>query len=156
MSTHPPDHDGCQTFRFMAFQWCVTRAQELIAADPQAAGFWPRLDITALETFLPLRPDPPDTIRLIRIDVDTDYAMRTDLSKPLIISPLLRGDDDFGAVVIDGWHRAYRALREGRTDLPAHMLTPATESAARIPLVDWFPPGTTITEVDSSPPDPAD
>ncbi|CRK55450.1 hypothetical protein [Alloactinosynnema sp. L-07] len=120
-------------FHFAAFRWCITRAAELIAADPSAADFTPAAGIVGLEQFLPLTPDPPDTIRLIRVLVDTEYAMTTDLSRPVLVASLEHHGDQLGAVVIDGWHRVYRALREGRTHLPALVLRADTERAARIP-----------------------
>ncbi|GIG57366.1 hypothetical protein Lfu02_17380 [Longispora fulva] len=51
--------------------------------------------------------------------VDPAYAMTADLEKPLIM--LQPGP---GTVVVgDGWHRVYRAVVEGRRQLPAYLLT---------------------------------
>lgn len=141
MTTHR-HRGGCQVFHFAAFRWCVTQAQELIDADAartdlrRPPGFLvPEADITGCDQFLPLAPDPPGMLRLIRVDVDTEYAMTTDLTKPLIVAPLRYKGEDLGSIVIDGWHRIYRARREGRTALPVYRLTEDTAEAVSIPLL---------------------
>lgn len=53
----------------------------------------------------------------IQID-NPEYAMLTNLSKPVIIVPL-----EGAECVIDGWHRIYHAWRIGVRDLPCVMLT---------------------------------
>lgn len=63
------------------------------------------------------------TLTMIRID--TEYAMtKTDLTQPLIIVRLRDPDDgtDLGPMLIDGWHRLYRAAKEDRPVLPAKIL----------------------------------
>lgn len=135
MAEHPQDHRGCQTFRFLAWQWCIDTADALTRDNPQAAIFYPQSPITKLAKFLPLAEQRPGFIQLIRIDVNTAYAMTTDLTQPIIVAPL--GSDtseECGAIPIDGWHRIYHALVEGRTHLPMLLLTPETEQAARIPI----------------------
>ncbi|SDC25328.1 hypothetical protein [Actinokineospora iranica] len=119
---HPATHIGCHVFTFGTDRWCVTLAQELIAADPTAAEPHPHVGIGDLGVFLG---------GLVRID--PDHAMTRDLSLPLLIAPLPIGQGSVH-VLIDGWHRVYRALSEGLTDLPAYVLTAATEQAARYPL----------------------
>jgi hypothetical protein len=131
---HPAEHQSCRTFRFMIWQWCITRATELIEANPDAATFHPETDITSLASLLPLEPDQPGYTRLIQIEVDTDAAMSADLSIPLIVAPLApERNEDLGWFVIAGWSQVYRALREGRSHLPAYLLTAQAEQAARIP-----------------------
>lgn len=59
------------------------------------------------------------------IRIDTAYAMAgTDLTKPLIVVRLRHPDtgEDMGPWVIDGWHRLYRAAKEGLKDLPVKLL----------------------------------
>ncbi|WP_027944048.1 hypothetical protein [Amycolatopsis taiwanensis] len=134
--THSPTHLGCQTFRFMVWQWCITTAEELIRADGEAAAtFYPEGGITTLDQFLPLEPEKPGYMRLIQIEVDHDYAMtQTDLTKPIIVAPIKPEKGEYGVIVIDGWHRVDRARKEGREHLPVYMLSPDAEQACRIPI----------------------
>ncbi|MBM7771748.1 hypothetical protein JOD54_001952 [Actinokineospora baliensis] len=113
----------------------MTLAQELIAADPAAAVLVPAAGIGNLR---PLLPDPVRGGTSL-VHVDTVYAMGRDLSVPLIVAPLEPLDGiDMGNLVIDGWHRVYKALAEGRTTLPAYFLTADTEREARF-RVPYFP-----------------
>lgn len=53
--------------------------------------------------------------------IDREYAMTTDLSVPLIAATFEGG----GIQVIDGYHRFYRAYKEGVESLPLHVLSEA-------------------------------
>lgn len=65
--------------------------------------------------------------------------MTTDLSVPIIVAPIApESGQDNGSIVIDGWHRIYRARREGRDTLPALLLTPETERTARIAMPTYL------------------
>ncbi|SFO83033.1 hypothetical protein SAMN05421810_101101 [Amycolatopsis arida] len=136
MRRHPPTHRSCQTFRFAAWQWCLDTAEELIRADGEAAAtFYPKGGITTLDPLLPLEPARPGFMRLIVIEIDHDYAMtQTNLAKPIIVAPVAPEKGDNGVIVIDGWHRVYRARKEGREHLPTYLLTPYAEKASRIPV----------------------
>lgn len=62
-------------------------------------------------------------LHLIRID--REYATtKTDLTQPLIFVRLRDPDtgEDMGPMLIDGWHRLYRAAKEGVKDLPVRIL----------------------------------
>ncbi|MBB5154983.1 hypothetical protein [Saccharopolyspora phatthalungensis] len=134
---HSPTHAGCQTFGFLIWKWCKDRAQELIRTDWDAARLHPEVSITGLDHLLPLAPPEPGKLRLVQIEVDPEYAMTTDLNKPIIAAPLAPEHDDSGnrsVMVIDGWHRVYRARREGREVLPIFLLSPDAEQACRIPI----------------------
>ncbi|PKW15943.1 hypothetical protein [Saccharopolyspora spinosa] len=133
---HSPTHQGCQAFRFAAWKWCINTAEVLIDADGEAAAtFYEQSGITTLDQFLPLEPAEPGFMRLIEIGIDHDYAMtQTDLGKPIIVAPVAPETGDNGVIVIDGWHRVYRARKEGREHLPVYLLTPYAEKASRIPI----------------------
>ncbi|MGH3861637.1 hypothetical protein [Actinokineospora sp.] len=132
---HPSTHLGCQTFRFLTMRWCKTAAAELIAADLDAAELVDA-GIGSLAAFLP-GWRTPGAISLIQIDVDHDHAMSTDLDRPIIAVRIVSDSGQgYGSIVIDGWHRVYRALAEDRTTLPALVLSAAAEKAARYPLPD--------------------
>jgi hypothetical protein len=133
---HSPSHRDCQTFRFLVRCWCISHALELIEADPTAAEFIESADITGLDGFLDLAPPTPNTIRLFLVDVNKTYALdHADLTIPILLVRIISKGEDLGCMVIDGWHRVYRARTEGRTGLPAYLLTAETEQAVRI-----FPP----------------
>ncbi|MFE8941161.1 hypothetical protein ACFYNX_27265 [Streptomyces sp. NPDC007872] len=53
---------------------------------------------------------------------NAEHALQTDLNKPVIIATL-EFDNGPAILLIDGIHRMYRAMTEGRTTLPAHTLT---------------------------------
>jgi len=126
--------DTCQTFRFITTTWCISHALELIGADPTAARLVPDLDITTLRQFLPLHPAQPGHVKLIEVRVDPQYAATVDLTRPIIIAPIVhRSGEHFGLIAIDGWHRIYRALTEGTTRLPGHLLSDSTASAVQLP-----------------------
>lgn len=131
---HPDTHIGCQTFQFLARSWCISLALELIATDPTAAEHTDQAAIDGLDQYLDLIPDEPHTLRLLVVNVDKDYAACADLTQPIIVVRYLTdAGDDIGLMVIDGWHRVYRARTEGRTHLPAYLLSPDAERAARFP-----------------------
>lgn len=74
-----------------------------------------------------------DKVRELYRGIDEEYAMATDLSKPLLLIPL--GEE---CLIIDGWHRLFHAARLGLSGLPAYFLEP--EEADAILLLEQ-PPG---------------
>jgi hypothetical protein len=75
-------------------------------------------------------------------DLDEEYARTVDLSKPILFVPFHDGT----SVLIDGWHRLYRAISEGVNWLPCYELTP--EEAEEI-LVMKIPPRPKLTPMDT-------
>lgn len=124
---------GCQIFQFAAFRWCITHAEELIAADPSAAMLRD-VPVEPFRQFLPLEEPPPGHLRLVEVTIDPAYAAGTDLATPIMIAPIIHMDERLGSVIIDGWHRTYRALTDGVEELPSLILTEATSLAAMMPL----------------------
>ncbi|GAA4242428.1 hypothetical protein GCM10022254_75410 [Actinomadura meridiana] len=106
---HDPDD---QVFVLLGWAWDV-------AAAARAATRYPITqtnvsDISAL-------------CALIRIDAQ--YAETVDLSRPLLAVPL----PDVGTpIVIDGWHRIYKARQTGVTELPVIFLNTDDERACRL------------------------
>jgi hypothetical protein len=102
---------GREVFRFLAFAWDVTEGHRRAADYPIR-----QVDVTVLAGFASL------------IRVNDAYLDRVDLTRPILIAPI----PEAGNLVIDGWHRVHRALRDGLTHLPARVLTDADEQHIRI------------------------
>lgn len=69
------------------------------------------------------------------IEVDKEYALtQTDLDKPITVVRIISKGEDLGCLVIDGQHRVYQARLEGRTSLPAHLLSAEIERTVQIAL----------------------
>lgn len=65
------------------------------------------------------------------IQVSPKHAETVDLTNPIVVVQLREPDtgEDLGLMLIDGWHRLYRARSEGLTNLPAKVLD-VVDSAA--------------------------
>ena len=102
---------GREVFRLLAWAWDVCEAHRL-------AGGYPvhQVDIGGLAGFASL------------IHVDPAHVYEVDLAVPILIAPV----PELGNLVIDGWHRIHRALRDAITVLPARMLSEADEKQIRI------------------------
>lgn len=132
---HPASHRDCEIFRFLTRGWCITQAVELIKTDPTAAEFVEAADITGLDGYVDLTPPEPGMMRLFVVNIDKEYALtQTDLDKPIVVVRIMSGDEDLGCLVIDGWHRVYRARIDGRTSLPAYLLSADAEGMVRVSL----------------------
>lgn len=127
-TTHSHVTGECETFVWIGRRWCVTHALELVEQ-----GQAERLDadITGLDSIVGLNL-PEHTVSM-GVRIDKDHAGTVDLSRPILYAALtgLNGDD-FGHIVLDGWHRVYRARSEGIAELPAYLLTAEAEQQARI------------------------
>jgi hypothetical protein len=102
---------GREVFRFLAWTWDISQAHRLAAGYPIQ-----RVDIAGLAGFAAL------------IHVDPAHLDEVDLAAPILIAPV----PELGDLVIDGWHRVHRALRDRVTVLPARMLSEADEKQIRI------------------------
>ena len=118
-------------FSFLAFQWDVGKARELVK------GRKPNSEIPDTEVFYHTWLEGYDQpLRIPLINIDIEYAMSdaVDTSVPLIA--VIIPDDDGAAtsngVLIDGWHRAYKAYHTGVKKLDMHVLTPEEEVECRI------------------------
>ncbi|MGW6202123.1 hypothetical protein ACWF9B_00485 [Streptomyces sp. NPDC055089] len=61
---------------------------------------------------------------------NAEHALHTDLSNPVIIATM-EFDGHPAILLIDGVHRMYRAMTEGRATLPAYTLTTAETTRIR-------------------------
>jgi hypothetical protein len=132
-----PKHEhrtGCQVFQFAIYRWCINHAEELIDADPDAARLVDGVPVAQFRQFLSLESPSAGYMKLIEVIVNPDHAATTDLSKPIMLAPIItHSGEEIGGIAVDGWHRIYRALTEGVTELPAYILTEATSVAAQHP-----------------------
>lgn len=106
-------NDNSEYFQFLSYRWNVTKAQEIARDLPTGklgVGDWSKhLGIIAL---------------------DDDHLDSVDLRRPLI---LVRIADVGGLVLlIDGWHRLARAVRDGIDELPFHLLDEDQEYTVRV------------------------
>jgi hypothetical protein len=116
-----------QWFYFGPWAFSIDEAETLIADQPREPG---SLNVAAWANAYGLThiDDPdPRTISLIgptRDGLNREYAMGTDLTKPVLVATLEAGGEPT-RLLIDGVHRLYRAWREGVASLPAYVLTVA-------------------------------
>ncbi|MER6171295.1 hypothetical protein [Streptosporangium sp. NPDC001681] len=100
-----------EEFYFLAYAWDITAAKERAANEPTGNLIVPEWRGVAS-----------------MVDVDQGHAATVNLSEPLIVVPI----DDAGHFPVDGWHRIYRALREGVPALKAVILTTDEERQIHI------------------------
>lgn len=125
MSEYPPE----QHFIFAAWAFDIRAAQLRLSAYPRATL---QAEITGWARFACIDEHDSAVVPLIcGPDLDRAYAMTTNLDQPLIIATLQAEGRDPEPLLIDGWHRVYRAHTEHRTHLPAHVLTVAESLAIR-------------------------
>ncbi|GAA1772663.1 ParB N-terminal domain-containing protein [Nonomuraea bangladeshensis] len=106
------DSSRLEFFQMLAWRWDITTAKKLTRArTPQG------------------RIEPAEWAGMLRlVSIDTEHAAQVDLSEPLIVATVPNG----GMLIIDGWHRLYKALTMGVAELPAVVLTTEEELACRI------------------------
>ena len=106
-------NDNNEYFQFLSYRWNVTMAQEIARDLPIG-----KLSVVDWSKHLGI------------IALDDDHLDAVDLRRPLI---LVRIADVGGLVLlIDGWHRLARAVRDGIAELPFHFLDEDQEYAVRI------------------------
>lgn len=130
----PPhqERQPAQWFQFGGWVFDIDRAQALLAdkpREPRPLPVMPWVRQYGLDLL-----DHPDTAPILGIgpDFDREYAMTTDLTKPLIVATLRTSDHGRSPLLIDGTHRLYRALREDIAELPAYVLDEAETRTIRI------------------------
>lgn len=107
-----------QYFRFGEDDvWDITTALEFVGRRPPDGRFRPEQMRPFFEQF---------------IEVEEEHVPDADLSVPLIGTVLKDADGTPFLLLIDGWHRLARALREGASELRVYLLTPEEEAACRI------------------------
>lgn len=78
-----------------------------------------------------------ELIRSLYPDLDEKRALTRDLTQPLLFLPF------YGQfVLIDGWHRTYKALLTGVDILPCYLLS---EQDTKACLIIALPPGRTLS-----------
>ena len=122
------DIDGWQ------YHWNVTRARTLAEQSGHLFRFRPADFGLSLARVTEQYPD-----------MDAEYALTTDLSRPLLLTLFERqraGDDEPNTLqLLDGWHRLYKALLTGVAYLPAYLLT---QKQSEQVLFATLPPGSGI------------
>lgn len=96
------DGDGTE------YVWNVTQAKEIIAASPrEAILFSPNEHGITAEHVVARYPS-----------IEPERTKDADLSVPVIFIPFAEAH-----LLIDGWHRLYRAVTEGVSEIPCYVLT---------------------------------
>jgi hypothetical protein len=109
-----------QYFIFAAWAFSIDAAELCLKSHPRDPV---EAEITGWAQAFGLHAQPEGRFPLIAgPDLDRAYAMTTDLDKPLIFATLQAAGQEPEPLLIDGWHRAYRAHAEQRTHLPAYVL----------------------------------
>ncbi|MFE5406818.1 hypothetical protein ACFQ9Z_37115 [Streptomyces sp. NPDC056580] len=131
MTTAP----ATQLFCYGAWLFNIDKAQTLLKKHPRDAEPTSVADWSAHYHLHQLTPDydgapwcpvfGPDHSAF-----NAEHALQTDLDKPVIIATM-EFDGRPSILLIDGVHRMYRAMIEGRATLPAHILTAAETAAIR-------------------------
>ena len=125
----PETPDEEQVFIFVAWLFSIDQAQELLRSNPREPV---EAEITRWVRSFGLDTHGTERVPLIGgPDLDRAYAMTTNLEQPLILATLQAPGYKPENLLIDGWHRAYKAHAEGRTHLPAYVLTLAESLAIR-------------------------
>jgi hypothetical protein len=109
-----------QHFIFVAWAFDIDAAQRRLQSHPREQI---QAEITRWALAFGMHDQPEGRFPLISgPDLDRAYAMTTNLDKPLIFATLQAEGKDPEPLLIDGWHRVYRAHSEHRTHLPAYVL----------------------------------
>ncbi|NEB75992.1 hypothetical protein G3I40_12280 [Streptomyces sp. SID14478] len=104
---------GREVFQFLAYRWDVTAALDIAATLPVR-----RTATAPLAAALPL------------IRIDPGHAATADLRRPLLLVTV--AELDHTQFLVDGWHRLFRAVREGHEHLPCHVLNAHQELQVRL------------------------
>ena|SRR5216683_4170421 len=94
---------GDETFQFLALGFNIRRALEIVGTRPPNATVVPR-----------------NVSQLIRIDEVYAMSDAVDILKPVIVATL---PGRYGTLLIDGYHRAYKAAARDAPLIPAHCLS---------------------------------
>lgn len=129
---HQGEWPPAQWFRFGGWIFDVDRAQALLAERPREAEpipIMPWVRQYGLDLL-----DELDRVPILGIgpDFEREYAMTTDLTRPLIVATLHLPGSGNRSLLIDGTHRLYRAYREDVMELPAHVLDVAESLEIRL------------------------
>ncbi|MFF8535955.1 hypothetical protein ACF07B_29050 [Streptomyces sp. NPDC015532] len=124
-----------QMFKYGNWVFDIDRAMRLLEEHPRPTEQTSVTDWSAAYHLSLLRPDydGPSWCPIFGPDqshFSAEHAMRTDLEQPVIIATL-EFDSGPARLLIDGVHRMYRAMTEGRPTLPAHVLTLAETATIR-------------------------
>jgi hypothetical protein len=123
--------------RFLYGKWVfnIDKAQTLLKEHPRDAEPTPAADWAAHYHLHRLAPDYDGTpwcpiFGPDQTHFNAEHALQTDLDEPVIIATL-EFEGSPAILLIDGVHRMYRAMTEGRAALPAHTLTAAETTKIR-------------------------
>lgn len=124
-----------QTFNYGKWIFDIDRAQKILDEQPRAVAPTLVADWVGAYHLNLLKPEyegapwcpifGPDQSHF-----NAPHAMQTDLDKPVIIGTM-QFDGNPALLLIDGVHRMFRAMIEGRSTLPAYTLSIAETGTVR-------------------------
>jgi len=122
-----------QWFIFGPWLFDVRAAMRLLRRAPRPAQPLPVILWARAYGLIPGPGASPHSIPLLGPGpgFGRDYALTTDLTKPVIIATVPVPGAPPAALLIDGTHRLYKATVQGRTHLPSFVLTEAETLAIR-------------------------
>jgi hypothetical protein len=106
------DGHARDTFTFLSYTWDVTAAAREAASEPVRT-----FEVRSALQLLPF------------IRVDEAHAATVDLAEPVLLAYV---KEVGSALVIDGWHRVWRAWDQGVRELPCRLLTEEQEARVRL------------------------
>jgi len=137
-----PEYHQHEPFRFLVWQWGIVKALDLLQKYPRPAG---RLKVSGAARVCGL--DKPIELPETREDgtvilhdsaavaIDPVFAMsdRIDRERPVILALVqFPGSVRATLLLIDGFHRLYRAAQDGQEAIPCYVLIPEEEQVCRL------------------------
>lgn len=126
--------DEIEVFEMLGSRWNITEAKKLVAATLRTfdrEGPDGKIRIADVAAAVAGNDDEGGVLGGVRID--KEHAATVDLADPIIVATMPMEHEGKPVLYpIDGWHRIYRAHREGIDRLPAYVLTRAESKRVMI------------------------
>lgn len=120
-----PVADDDELFHFVGVTFNVTRAKAIVADGRKVD----EVAMNDLSAYLPA--EDPNRLKLC-VFVDREVAMTTDPNEPGIVAYVRLSSGEYELMMIDGWHRAYKARHEGKEEFPVRLLTKEESDKVRV------------------------
>jgi len=112
-----------QYFHYLGWHFDIDHANRLIASAPRETVDIDPAQAAAAGGIDPAAAKNEGGVTGGLVAIDQAYAMSVDLSKPLIVATIHGAADHHAYLLIDGWHRLYKAAATHVPVLSAYVLT---------------------------------